>query len=181
VSKNGNLLLNIGPKPDGSLDEREVAILRSIGAWLETNGEAVYGTRPWIAAGEGPTRPVVGSFVDRAPIVWTGQDFRFTTKGDILYATWLARPQGTTLRVVSLGSDLHLIDVDVTEVTILGVDAPVTWKRTPSALEVELPDGVPDGLGVVRIHLQPVPLPDRLTPPQRCDGVLQRSIAFLGA
>lgn len=86
VSKNGALLLNIGPRPDGTIPEEQVRILLEIGRWLETNGEAIYGTRPWNIYGEGPTKVAGGSFKDTARQAFTRQDIRFTTKGNVLYA-----------------------------------------------------------------------------------------------
>jgi alpha-L-fucosidase len=87
VSKNGTMLLNIGPKADGTIPEREQEMLREIGAWLKINGEAIYGTRPWVKFGEGPTQAAAGSFTDKAAKPgFTSADLRFTTKGNTLYA-----------------------------------------------------------------------------------------------
>ena len=96
VSKNGALLLNIGPRPDGTIPEPEQEILRGIGRWLKTNGEAIYGTRPWAVYGEGPTEVVGGSFNDTKRQAFTGQDIRFTTKPGALYAIALAPPEPRT-------------------------------------------------------------------------------------
>src|SRR5450756_1999635 len=67
VARNGVLQLNVGPKPDGTIPDEERRILEDLGAWLVRNGEAIYGTRPWTVAAEGPTRVAAGSFTDGAP------------------------------------------------------------------------------------------------------------------
>ncbi|RME54724.1 MAG: alpha-L-fucosidase, partial [Caldilineae bacterium] len=86
VSKNGALLLNVGPRADGTIPEPEQDILRGIGAWLAANGEAIYGTRPWYEFGEGPTQVLSGAFTDTRRTPFTSKDIRFTRKGDALYA-----------------------------------------------------------------------------------------------
>ncbi len=148
VSKNGTLLLNVGPRPDGTIPEPEVRILRQIGAWLRTNGEAIYGTRPWKVYGEGPTEVTGGPFGERERPPFTSQDIRFTTKGDTLYAIILGQPTGpVTIR--SLGSHLKLYPQRIGTVEVLGWPGPVTWVREPQGLVVTLPPDLPLAHAVV--------------------------------
>jgi alpha-L-fucosidase len=141
VSKNGTMLLNIGPKADGTIPKQEQQMLRAIGGWLRVNGEAIYGTRPWKQFGEGPTQVVAGSFADVKRAPFTGEDFRFTTRGDTLYAIALAWPEGGKLVVKSLAKEPGATDSvsAVTDVRLLGDDGELDWSQTTDGLVVALP------------------------------------------
>ena len=143
VSKNGALLLNIGPKADGTIPEPEEEVLLEIGRWLSVNGEAIYDTRPWKVYGEGPTQVGKGSFTDTRREAFTSQDIRFTTKGDALYATLLAWPENGEVTIQSLGSNLRLFAADIASVELLGAKDPLKWSRTVRGLKVKLPTGKP--------------------------------------
>jgi alpha-L-fucosidase len=141
VSKNGNLLLNIGPKPDGTISDEVQQVLLAVGGWLKVNGEAIYGTRPWTVFGEGPTQVVGGAFHDTDVKPYTAQDFRFTSKGSALYAIELAWPaDGRTV--------IHALKVapgraKVASVTLLGLSAPIKFEQRADGLHLELPPTAP--------------------------------------
>jgi alpha-L-fucosidase len=142
VSKNGALLLNVGPRPDGTIPEPEQAILREVGRWLKVNGEAIYGTRPWTVFGEGPTEVVEGSFNDTKRQAFTGQDLRFTTKGEVLYAIALAGP-GRAVTVKALATGAPHAKGRVREVRLLGHDGALEWTQGAGGLKISLPDRPP--------------------------------------
>jgi alpha-L-fucosidase len=168
VSKNGCLLLNIGPAPDGSIPAEDRALLEGIGDWLAVNGEAIYDTSPWLVYGEGPTQIEGGSFADEASLDWTSRDIRFTCSGDTLYAIILRWPEDGTVAIRTLGTDLRLIDAEIASVELLGSAAPTSWHRGWDALHVTLPaSSAPSAVGAcLRIKLVP------FTPPERNDEPL---------
>jgi alpha-L-fucosidase len=143
VSKNGALLLNIGPRPDGTIPEPEQEILLEIGRWLAVNGEAIYDSRPWKVYGEGPTPVVEGSFKDTAREAFTGRDVRFTTRGETLYAILLAWPEGGEAVIRSLGTDLRLHERRVGSVDLLGCKDALRWSVRANGLHVKLPESRP--------------------------------------
>jgi len=137
VSKNGALLLNIGPKADGTIPAHEVYLLHEIGAWLRVNGEAIYATTPWHIYGEGPTKVADGAFTDTERADFTGQDIRFTRRGDTLYAIIMAWP-GAQARINALGSASgHM--AQIRSIELIGYDASVTWHQHADALVVDMP------------------------------------------
>jgi alpha-L-fucosidase len=136
VSKNGNLLLNIGPKSDGTIPQEAQTILRDIGAWLKINGDAIYGTRPWTVYGEGPTKEVAGSFHDDATKTYTAQDMRFTTKAGSIYAIAFAWPDDGQLIVHSITPSGSF---KVGGVGLLGSAGTVSWKQEADGLHLKLP------------------------------------------
>jgi alpha-L-fucosidase len=142
ASKNGALLLNIGPRPDGAIPEPEEQMLLQVGDWLNLNGEAIYGTRPWKVYGEGPTQVESGMFTDTKRASFTSRDVRFTTHGEALYATVLAWP-AEPLTIRSLGTHLRLYTREVADVQLLGAPGAVTWTRDEDGLHVTFPAAKP--------------------------------------
>jgi alpha-L-fucosidase len=138
VSKNGNLLLNIGPRSDGTIPEEVQAVLRDVGSWLQINGEAIYGTRPWKLYGEGPTKVTAGSFHDTDTAAYTAEDFRFTTKGATLYAIELAWPSAGEAVIHSLGSTA-MKGQKIGSVVLLGSDTPLSFQQQADGLRIQLP------------------------------------------
>ena len=137
VSKNGNLLLNIGPRPDGTIPAEAEAALLGLGEWLAVNGEAIYGTRPWSTFGEGETG-IPKAFREREQQPYTAQDIRFTTKGSTLYAICLGWPEGAR-RIQSLGAGSEIKAADIRSITMLGSDEPIVWSQDENALEIQMP------------------------------------------
>jgi alpha-L-fucosidase len=131
TSKNGCLLLNVGPKPDGTIPEEEQTILSEIGQWLKLNGEAIYGTRPWQVFGEGPTVIPAGQFSDN-DVTFTGQDIRFTTKGDRLFAITLGDP-GEHVRIAALARE------SIQTVKVPGFDGELSWAREETGITIQVP------------------------------------------
>ena len=137
VSKNGNLLLNIGPRSDGTIPDEVQRVLLDVGAWLNVNGEAIYGTRPWRVYGEGPTKVSTGAFHDTETAKYTPEDFRFTTKGDVLYVIGLAWPTTGEAVIHSLAPTLG--GERIHSVALLGSDTTLRFNERADGLHVEMP------------------------------------------
>ena len=133
VSKNGNLLLNIGPRADGTITEEETTVLLETGKWLQVNGEAIYGTRPWKLFGEGPTESASGSFSDQKK-PFTAKDIRFTTKGNTLYAIAMGQPAASTA-INALGKKSG--NGTVVSIELLGSTEKVVWTQGADALLIK--------------------------------------------
>jgi alpha-L-fucosidase len=162
ASKNGNLLLNIPVRADGTLDDKEVGILEGIAAWMNVNGECIFGTRPWRRFGEGPASdgaPISAQgFNEGAGKPFTCEDVRFTTKGDVLYAIILSAPGAKGVTLTSLSSHSTILEGrTITAVTLLGSPAPLRWTQDGSGLVVRMPaPKAPSQVGVVVLRIDGV-------------------------
>lgn len=140
VSKNGRLLLNVGPKSDGTIPDEDRHILEEIGKWLNVNGEAIYGSSLWRYSSEGPTKITEGQFADNDSKGYTSQDIRFTIKGDSLYATIMKYPDDGNVTITRLSksdaSKLPLFHGIIKDVSVLGSDEKPVFTRDETGLHI---------------------------------------------
>jgi len=139
VSKNGNLLLNIPVRGDGTIDEDEVRFLEEMARWMGMNSEAIFSTRPWKIFGEGPTKIGEASLYQGKPRPYTPEDIRFTTKGDTLYAIVLGWPDSGKLTIKSLASTSLYFQGEITSIELVGAGTGLKWTRDGSGLTMALP------------------------------------------
>jgi alpha-L-fucosidase len=142
VSKNGALLLNIGPRADGTIPDEDAAILQAIGGWLAVNGEAIYETRPWLTFGEGPTQIAEGAFTDAQRPNFTSRDFRFTMRENALYAVCLGAPEGA-ITIKSLGARSSIPAERIATIRLLGSAEPLAWRQGAEGLTIQTPTTPP--------------------------------------
>ena len=140
ASKNGTLLLNVGPRADGTIGPEDRKVLSDIGKWMKVNGEAIYDTRPCRKSAEGPTFVEEGQFTDGYSRVFTPKDFRFTMKGSSIYAICLKWPEDGKVCVESLAeadaSHLPKFHGIVRNVEVLGREDAPEWHRDEKGLHV---------------------------------------------
>ena len=153
VSKNGNLLLSIPLRADGTFDEKEEVIIKGIGDWMAVNSEAIYSTRPWHIFGEGP---IANSkiklndqgFNEGAYTKATSEEIRFTQTPKNLYAISLAWPEDGVITVKSLAEGSKLHDKKIKSVELLGYGK-VKFTRDSDGLKVVLPENAPKSVAPV--------------------------------
>jgi alpha-L-fucosidase len=152
VSKNGDLLLNIPVRGDGSIDDKEQTVLEGIGAWMDVNKECIFDTRPWKIFGEGPATEGAAlsaqGFNEGKGKPLTAADVRFTTKGNTLYAIVLGTPQ-QDLRIKSLGTAAKLLAQPIGHITLLGNGEKVQWSQTATDLTIKASEKSPNGSALV--------------------------------
>jgi alpha-L-fucosidase len=158
VSKNGNLLLSVPVRGDGSIDEKELKVVEGIAAWMEHNQESIFGTRPWRVFGEGPASGGAAlsaqGFNEGRGKPFTAEDVRFTTKGDTLYAIALGAPTNG-LRIHALGKAGKLEGQQIKKIEVLGSKEKPHWEQKEDALEIAQPQKLDNAFAnVFRISLR---------------------------
>ena len=155
VSKNGNLLLNIPVRGDGSIDSEERAVVEGVAEWMHTNSEAIYGTRPWKIFGEGPAMESAApinaqGFNEGKGKPFTADDIRFTSKGKTLYAIAMGWPgeKGSTIKSLATTSP-QLGGQKITNVSLLGYQGKLNWQQTAEGLKIQTPAQQPQKNAIV--------------------------------
>ena len=155
VSKNGNLLLSIPVRGDGSIDQDEIDFLDGLASWMPANGEAIFGTRPFAVFGEGaPDLKGTGNFNENSARAYTAQDIRFTTKGDVLYAIALGWPSDGKLTIATLAQGRNEYPKPIGRIELLGSAGPLPFTRQTNGLVVTLPETRPNEYAYV-LKVQP--------------------------
>lgn len=159
ISKNGNMLLNVGPKGDGSIPDKDRQILREIGQWMKRNAPAVYGSRPWKTSGEGSVCVKEGQFTDNEELPYTKEDIRFTVNGDSIFAFVMNFPSDGAVTIRSLSDSMdqnssHFHGL-IREVSVLGFEkAAVKWTKDAEGLHVKICGAETDLPLVIRIRMK---------------------------
>ena len=157
TSKNGNLLLNVVLRPDGSLDPEVETMLHQLAGWTAVNGEAIYGTRPWLVFGEGEVQAKGGAFKEN--FTYSAKDIRFTLKGKTLYAIALGWPDAGKFVIQSLAKTDDASVNQIKRVELLGHKGKLKFTQTADGLVVELPgeklSDLTCSLKISGSHLQP--------------------------
>jgi alpha-L-fucosidase len=143
VSKNGNLLLSIPMRGDGTIDSLEVVFLGGMAQWMNVNGDAIFGTRPWKVYGEGPTKVKSGMF-NESKTRFTYEDVRFIKKGDLLFAFIMGWPSEKNVLIKTLASNSPLIGgQNISDVSLLGFDGILKWTQDNEGLHITMPKDKP--------------------------------------
>ncbi len=158
VSRNGNLLLNIGPRADGTIAEGDRQILKELGAWMRVNKEAIDGSRPWRISSEGPTCGKEGQFTDTEELPFTSEDYRFTARDGNVYAICMKCPANGEFSVKSFRDSFdparrkaHML---IDKVDVLGYNGRIDWKVDEEALHVSAPGISSDHPVTIRVKVR---------------------------
>lgn len=141
VSKNGSLLLNVGPRGDGSIGKEDTQILKEIGKWMKVNSEAIYDTTHWRKYGEGPTVTQEGHRTDTLRKGFTSEDFRFTFKKNALYVFSMKWPEDGVVRIKTLAREGRTFNAIIKSVEVLGATQKADFVLCDEHLSV-MCDGV---------------------------------------
>ena len=142
VSKNGTLLLNVGPKADGTITEEDKSVLLSIGEWLKVNGESIYDTTYWNIYGEGSTEVPEGTFAEKDRKAFQSEDIRFTYKAPYIYANVLSWPESNEVKILSLKKESKHFSGHIKDIEILGFDNELDFEQTDECLKIVLKGGI---------------------------------------
>jgi alpha-L-fucosidase len=149
VSKNGNLLLNIPVRGDGTIDDKEIAILEGIAAWMDVNKESIFDTRPWKVYGEGPSvetsNPINAQGFNEGKIKFSAKDIRFNQNGNILYVTTLGIPDAD-ITVKSLSRQKG--NPRIKSIELLGSSEKLSWKQSKDGLLIKKPNTSPNNIAL---------------------------------
>jgi alpha-L-fucosidase len=150
VSKNGNLLLNVPVRGDGTIDDKELAVIEGITAWMDINKESIFGTRPWKIFGEGPSaetsNPIHAQGFNEGKMKFSEKDIRFNQKDKIIYVSVLGVPSQDII-IKSLGKSKA--DCSIKRIEILGSKEKVVWKQSDDALSIQKPKTIPNDIALV--------------------------------
>lgn len=149
VSKNGNLLLNIPVKGDGTIDEKEIEVVKGITAWMDINKESIYNTHPWKVFGEGPAadaaNPINAQGFNEGRIKFTSKDIRFNENGSILYVTVMGVPSEDII-VKNLSASTQ---IKIKKIELLGSKQKIKWKQEADGLKIEKTNAIPNEIAIV--------------------------------
>jgi alpha-L-fucosidase len=141
VSKNGNLMLSVPVRGDGTIDSDEIQIVTQIGDWMQVNRQCIFGTEPWTVCGEGPmlVEPTSEKRFYEPKMQYTAQDIRFTRKGNLLYAIALGWPTDGKLVIKSLAKGSPDFSGKIGYVRLLGVEGTLKYSQDASGLTIDVP------------------------------------------
>ncbi|HRG10342.1 MAG TPA: alpha-L-fucosidase, partial [Cyclobacteriaceae bacterium] len=155
VSKNGNLLLNIPIRGDGSIDEKEIVVLEEITAWMNINKESIFDTRPWTVFGEGPSadtvNPLKAQGFNEGKVKYSAKDIRFNILSNTLYVTVMGVPsENVAVNNLGLNSSQKIKRIEM-----LGSREKVKWNQYENKLEIIKPVFIPNDIAVVyKVYLK---------------------------
>ena len=142
VSKNGNMLLNIPVRGDGSIDDKEIKVVNEIGEWMKLNSEGIYNSRPWVVFGEGPTantaNPINAQGFNEGKLNYSAEDIRFTSNKNIVYAFVMGKTKSEKISIQSFTTTTDKVKKQIKKVELLGYGK-VKFEQNKTGLQVWLP------------------------------------------